>query len=182
MQVKRLDLGVDIVVLPQRRLVVLHPDLDYAESLGAILGTMPDIHIDAAVAMVDQVTPRPREEPPPRRSNFRASMVGLIAALMVVLSGGFVPSSAEADFGPQWRDAADALGLHHCHPSGDHRVCESPKGRVRVRGYEHAFGDLYVARGALSAIVYVFDSEEDAVEFADRHALEVERYGRAVIA
>lgn len=170
---KRQDLGTDIVVLPARRLVVFHPDLDYAEALGALMATLPDMHPDVAQRTVEKVTPRPRAEDPPlpRRSPYRALVAFVVA---VLLGWSMVPSPAAAgkpDFGPDWQSVKTALGLT-CW--GDHprtRLCryEDSTNPFAVRGYRHETGDLYISSGPRGTVVFDFFDPADAEDYLVLH-------------
>lgn len=154
-----------MIVLPQRQLVVLHPDLDYAEALGALLGTVPDMHPDVARRLVEKVTPRPK----PPRTPLR---VAVVAALMVALGWAAVPSpaTAEPDFGPDWHRTTRALGLDCWGGAENVRVCRyQPGNSFVIRGYRHDTGSLYVSSGPRGTVIFDFDTVEQARHYAELH-------------
>jgi hypothetical protein len=173
-EVKRLDLGADIVLLPERNLIVLHPDLDYAQSLGAIMGTLPGIHPDAARCLVEKVTSRTWVAPRGRlgRTWDRVRIVVVAAVLAVAIAVWSTPqtASAHARFGQSWSDAVHRLGLTCQGSSSTERSCVTPAGKpVRIHGYRHEFGSVYVVTGATTAIIFVFDDPSNADDYARLH-------------
>lgn len=178
--VKRQDLGADVVYLPMRNLLVLHPDLDYGDALAAVFSVLPDLHIDVAQRLVEQVTPRPHPEP--RRwplVGLRMALAAMAASLLVTFAH---PASAGVEFGPDWRAAISELGLS-C--SGDRdavRWCRYGKGEpiFKVRGFRHDNGTLYVGSGPKGKVIFVFDDLADAEHYVDLHPAALQR-GRAVI-
>ncbi len=180
--VKRIDLGVDIVALPERNLIVLHPDLTYAEALGAILGVLPDIHPDVARRLVEKVTPRPGRVPVRVVGSLRAAVIVLVAVLAYTLYSPGSPASASARFGPDWSAATAALGLRCQGDSHTMRTCLASDGDVvTMHGYAHQTGTLYVAQGGDDdAIIFVFDKLADADRYAHLHP-NAEQHDRAVI-
>lgn len=186
MNVKRLDLGADIVVLPERDLIVLHPDLDYGQSLGAVMGTLPDLHADAAVGLVEQVTPRPRpeSEPEPRRRVgwHRALVVVVLAVVMLWAPVTVQPAAAGPEFGPDWQAAVRSLGMTCFGEGAQHRMCRTRSGeRISMRGYRHEDGSLYVSLGAdQTKIIFVFDTASAARRYVAEHPAAILQ-GRAVV-
>lgn len=159
-----------MVVIPSRELVVIHPDLDYAEALGAVMGTLPDLHPDAAKALVDQVTPAPRRAPHPLN---RISIVVCALALALPLAGAVMPAEATATFGPTWKQQMAMLGLECTNEVHDRqiRAClDADRDVHHVRGIPRPDGDLYlVSTDSGCHSVKVFDRERDAEEFAAVH-------------
>jgi hypothetical protein len=78
-RVQRLDVGVDVVVAPEQDLVILHPDLSFGQAVGALQATLPDMHPDAVLRLVAQVTQRPSS----RRLRRSLSAMGVLALVLV---------------------------------------------------------------------------------------------------
>jgi hypothetical protein len=139
MRVLRLDLGVDIVVVPDRNLILLHPDLSFPQAVGAIRGALPDLHPDVVVNLVSQVTQRPQ----PRRA--AKTLLGL-TLLTAVFVGAHVMTDLSGPFGGRWRNAVAALELT-CDEVDDTRVCTAPDGlSYEVTAWTRSDGALYVLR------------------------------------
>ena len=184
--VRRQDLGTDIVVLPQRSMVVFHPGLDYAEALGALLAAMPDMHIDVAKAVVEKVTPTPRPEKRRWPGIFaRMSISAAIAAVATAVFAMFAvpaPANAMPEFGPIWSNEIARLGIS-CEPTDqpDVRDCTNEDGATfEIGGARHETGTLYASTGPDATMIFVFDNELDAIRYAALHE-QVTRDGRAVV-
>lgn len=180
--VRRQDVGTDVVYLPKRNLLVLHPDLNYGESLAAILTVIPDLHLDVAKRLVEKVNPRLKPEP--RRWPMIALRMGLaaLASAAAVLFIGPTMASAEPEFGPDWQAAVGALGME-CHGDREERrLCRYSEGEpwFSMRGFRHESGSLYVSDGPYAKVIFVFDEERDAVRYVTLHPA-AERYDRAVV-
>ena len=186
MQVKRLDLGADVVYVPTRDILVIHPDLDYAEALGAVAGTLPHLHPDAVKSLVDQVTATPRPEPAepsvwPRV--LAQAVVALVTSLLVLLGWGTSTATADGPrWGEIWRAQVKAMGMD-CDPVRDSvTTCVAGKHVIRVEGFRHRHADLYLIDrpGPADNEVLVFDDVDRAERWAKRHP-EAEQAGRVVI-
>lgn len=182
MRVSRLDLGADVVHLPSRDLLVIHPDLDYAESLGAVMGTLPGLHPDVAVSLVEQVTPRPHR---PSRMEKVGQMAGraavsILLAVFTAFTWGSDPAAAA--FGPTWAQEMESMGMVCQPPRDGSTTCTSADRRVvLVEGYRRRHATLYlIYRGAGEAHLLVFDTTDDAIDYALDHP-ERDRAGRVVI-
>jgi hypothetical protein len=138
-RVQRLDLGVDIVVVPEQNTIILHPDLSFGRAVGAISAALPDMHPDVVVNLVSQVTQRPR----PRRvwrPLLAASVLGVLALGTLLVTDGPEP------YDDRWRNAAAVLGLECAEVSAE-RVCVAPDGaRYEVTAWTRSDGALYVLR------------------------------------
>lgn len=185
MQVRRLDLGADVVAIPSRDLLIIHPDLNYAEALGAVSGSLPDLHPDAVVQLVEQVTPRPAQpQRPPLLA--LATRAGSVAVMILFVIGFGVtliqPVSADMRFGPLWQRQMERLGLR-CHTSeAGTRVCTS-KDRpvVQVEGFSRNHSALYVMRSdGETSYMRIFDSDRAARRW-QRHHPNLEMAGRVVV-
>lgn len=168
LQARRLDLGADIVAIPSRELVAIHPDLSYAEALGALMGTLPDLHPDVARTLVEQVTPRPR--PLPARRLAASVAVAVTAVLVAVLS----PQSATAvaDFGPAWRAQMAAWGLscEEGQPGDGAWTCTDGETVCQVEGFARRGADLYLLdHGSRETRVMIFETERQARRYAERN-------------
>jgi hypothetical protein len=139
-RVQRLDLGVDIVVVPEQDLIILHPDLSFGQAVGAIGAALPELHTDVVVNLVSQATQRPRSR---RRPSTTLLAVPLLAVLLLgalVLTGGPEP------YDHRWHNAVAALDLE-CDEGSDERVCVAPDGsRYEVTEWTRGDGALYVLR------------------------------------
>ena len=139
MRVQRLDLGVDIVVVPDRNLILLHPELSFPQAVGAIRAALPDLHPDVVVNLVSQVTQRPH----PRRTSKALLALPLLAALTI---GAFVITNTSDPYDDRWRNAVSALELN-CDQADDQRVCFAPDGaRYEVTAWTRSDGTLFVLR------------------------------------
>lgn len=168
-QVRRQDVGVDVVYLPSKELVVLHPDLDYAESLGAVRAVLPDLHIDVAVGLVQSVTPRPRPQAA-LRTRLAMAVVGLAASLVGIL--GLESTPASAMFGPTFSQTMSRMGLTCASGEGQTRVCTSKDGSpVEVVCYRRHGAALYIVRrpGHDAQYLLIFDTREHAQAWAEKH-------------
>lgn len=180
--VKRLDLGADVVYVPTRDVLVIHPDLDYAQALGAVMGTLPDLHPDVAVELVEQVTPRPHPEPV--RAKVARGVFATAVAALIVLVVGLQPAAATARFGEVWQQQASAMGLECQEPDDDGvTVCLDDSRTVRVLGMRYKHADCYLIDRpgrTEDAEVLVFDSVRYAQQFEFHHP-DSQRAGRVVI-
>lgn len=140
MRIQRLDLGVDVVVVPQEDVVLLHPDLSFGEAVGVVMAVLPQMHPDAVVSLVSQVTQRPHDR---SRSLPRAVVAALV--LLVVL-GAAAATAAPEPYDRRWREAIAQLGLQ-CQHAEVGRECRDRDGtRYRVLAYTRDDGALYVLR------------------------------------
>lgn len=167
MRVQRLDVGADVVHIPTRDLLVIHPDLEYGEALGAVRATCPDMHMDAVVAAVEQVTPRPKPDPKPDRPAYGVRLVSTLVALLLSVAIGatsLTPASATM-FGDTWASQMQRLGLA-CEHSGEAKVvtCTEKDGDLtRVAAYRREDATLYVIRRrGPDHCLLIFDTKEAA--------------------
>lgn len=182
MNVKRLDLGAEVVHIPSRDLLVIHPDLDYAEAVGAVHGTIPGLHLDTVMQLVEQVTPRPKK--PPRRwpaIGVRMALASLATLLLVFHFGTNEPAVAGAKFGDVWAGQMNQMGLD-CYGTGDTRTCTSKDGGVtEISGYDRKDASLYILRSSAGrSYLLVFDFREAARKWHRKHP-EVAMTGRAAV-
>jgi hypothetical protein len=140
-RVQRLDLGVDVVVVPEQDLVILHPDLSFGQAVGAIGAALPELHTDVVVNLVSQVTQRPRSR---RRPS--ALLAVPLLALAALLLGALVLSGGPEPYDQRWHNAVAALDLE-CDQGSDERMCVAPDGsRYEVTAWTRGDGALYVLR------------------------------------
>jgi hypothetical protein len=141
MRIQRLDLGIDIVVVPEEDLVILHPDLSFGQAVGAVMAVLPHMHPDAVVNLVSQVTQRP-----PRASR-PVSLLAAVPVLALLLVA--VATSASASPQPydhRWKDATAAMQMR-CDRADRGRTCLSRDGtRYQVTAYTRDDGALYILR------------------------------------
>ena len=141
MRVQRLDVGVDVVVVPEQDLVILHPDLSFGQAVGAIQATLPDMHPDAVLSLVAQVTQRPRR----RRLRRSLSAVGVLA-LVLVSVGAFALLVRPDPYDHRW-DSVVAEMQMDCADAGEGPVCVDRQGaRYEVTAYTRSDSALYVMR------------------------------------
>lgn len=182
MQVRRLDLGAEVVAIPSRDLLVIHPDLEYADALGAVMGTLPDLHPDAAVALVEQVTPRPEAKPRPVGRILLAACAILIG--LATLTVGHTPPAAASLYGDLWDRQMAEMGMTCQEAREGVTVCvDGDRDLVRVEGFHRPHSALYVMSGHEDhgcRYMRVFDEEWRAEEFADEHSFAT-RSGRVVV-
>jgi hypothetical protein len=140
-RVQRLDVGVDVVVVPEQDLVILHPDLSFGQAVGALQATLPDMHPDAVLNLVAQVTQRPRRRPL-RRSLAPAGVLALV--LVSVAAYGLFHRTDPYDH--RW-DTVVAEMQMNCAEAGEGRVCVDRQGaRYEVTAYTRRDSALYVMR------------------------------------
>lgn len=150
MRAQRLDLGVDIVVVPDQDVVFIHPDLSFGQAVGAVSAALPSMHPDAVVALVAQVSQRP--QPKPRRAAWRLSAAAgtAVAAVAGLLALGM----GSEPYGERWESATREMGLT-CRQSAHDHTCRDPHGNsYRVSAFTSDDGALYVLRSE-GAIKYV---------------------------
>lgn len=92
MKICRRDLGVDIVVLPSRGLVVIHPDLTYGQAMGAVRKALPDMAASAVAELVSRVS-RPPQSIDRELHRRTAAGVGAAVAAMILVGA---PTTAHA--------------------------------------------------------------------------------------
>jgi hypothetical protein len=137
---QRLDLGVDVVVVPDKDLLFVHPDLSFGQAVGSVMAALPDMHPDVAVNLVAQVSQRPQ----PRRFGWRLSAT-TVAALAAV-AGVLVLGQGSDPYGERWKNAVTELGLT-CQHAPDQHTCTGEAGtRYQVTAYTRDDGALYVLR------------------------------------
>jgi hypothetical protein len=138
-RVQRLDLGVDIVVVPEQSLIILHPDLSFGQAVGAIRAALPDLHTDVVVNLVSQVTQRPQR----RRTSRSLLALPVLAALALA---ALLVTDGPEPYDHRWRNATAALGLE-CAEVTDEHVCVASDGaRYEVTAWTRTDGALYVLR------------------------------------
>jgi len=140
-RVQRLDVGVDVVVVPEQDLVILHPDLSFGQAVGALQATLPDMHPDAVLSLVAQVTQRPRR----RRLRRSLSAAGAVAFVLAsVVAYGLLERSDPYDH--RW-DTVVAEMQMDCAEAGEGPVCVDRHGaRYEVTAYTRSDSALYVMR------------------------------------
>lgn len=141
MRIQRLDLGVDIVVVPAQNLVILHPDLSFGQAVGAVMAALPHMHPDAVVNLVSQVTQRP-----PRVSRAGSLLAAVPLVVLLLVGAAAATSAAPQPYDHRWKDAVAALEME-CQEAGRDRTCLGPTGRrYQVTAYTRTDGALYVLR------------------------------------
>lgn len=182
MRVQRLDVGADVVHIPTRDLLVIHPDLEFGEAVGAVKATCPTMHMDAVIAAVEQVTPRPKPKP---RTAIRLRLSSLLVAAILSLGIGVATlnPAAATMFGDQWASQMARLGLV-CEPvDGSTSVaCTEQDGSVTmVAAYRREDRTLYVIRRkGPDHFLLIFDTTNDARRW-ERNRIDATVTGRVAI-
>jgi hypothetical protein len=146
MRIQRLDLGVDVVVVADADLVIIHPDLSFGEAVGAVMSVLPGLHPDAVVNLVSQVTQRPRAGRSARRRT-APLLAGAAAAVSASLVLAGVLLTGPDLYDQRWRSAVAALELD-CRPGEDPGwTCVGADGaEYEVTAFSRSDGALYVMR------------------------------------
>lgn len=141
MRVQRLDVGVDVVVVPEQDLVILHPDLSFGQAVGALQATLPDMHPDAVLSLVAQVTQRPRSH----RLRRSLAAVGVLA-LVLVSVGAYALLQPADPYDHRWDNVVAEMQMD-CADAGEGPVCVDRRGaRYEVTAYTRNDSALYVMR------------------------------------
>jgi hypothetical protein len=140
-RVQRLDVGVDVVVVPEQDLVILHPDLSFGQAVGALQATLPDMHPDAVLSLVAQVTQRPRSR------RLRRSLVAVgVLALVLASVGAYGLLQRSDPYDHRWDNVVAEMQMD-CADAGRGPVCVDRQGaRYEVTAYTRSDSALYVMR------------------------------------